>query len=95
MADYQRGFVYGWQVAQPKWINASNQLPDANGNNGTVAEAQKDYRKYPKASIIVNTAEQWNHGHWFDADGKYWKVLYWAMPLEYTLPIGNASGKVA
>ena len=95
MADYQRGFVSGWQAAQPKWINASNQLPDANGNNGTVAEAQKDYRKYPKASIIVNSAEQWNHGHWFDADGKYWKVLYWAMPLEYTLPIGNASGKVA
>jgi len=95
MADYQRGFVSGWQAAQPKWINTPDHLPDANGNNGTVAEAQKDYRKYPKASIIVNTAEQWNHGHWFDADGKYWKVLYWAMPLEYTLPIGNASGKVA
>ena len=95
MADYQTGFVYGWQVAQPKWINASNQLPDANGNNGTVAEAQIDFRRSPKGSIIVNAAEQWNHGHWFDADGKYWKVLYWAMPLEYTLPIGNASGKVA
>ena len=95
MADYQRGFVSGWQAAQPKWINAPDHLPDANGTYTTVAEAQKDYRKYPKASIIVNTAEQWNHGHWFDADGKYWKVLYWAMPLEYTLPIGNASGKVA
>lgn len=95
MADYQTGFVYGWQVAQPKWINASNQLPDANGNNGTVAEAQIDFRRSPKGSIIVNAAEQWNHGHRFDADGKYWKVLYWAMPLEYTLPIGNASGKVA
>ena len=95
MADYQTGFVFGWQVAQPKWINASNQLPDANGNNGTVAEAQIDFRRSPKGSIIVNAAEQWNHGHWFDAVGKYWKVLYWAMPLEYTLPIGNASGKVA
>ena len=95
MADYQRGFVSGWQAAQPKWINAPDNLPDANGNNGTVAEAQKDYRKYPKASIIVNSAEQWNHGHWFDADGKYWKVLCWAMLLEYTFPIGNASGKVA
>ena len=95
MADYQRGFVSGWQAAQPKWINAPDHLPAANGTYTTVAEAQKDYCKYPKASIIVNTAEQWNHGHWFDADGKYWKVLYWAMPLEYTLPIGNASGKVA
>ena len=95
MADYQRGFVSGWQAAQPKLINAPDHLPDANGTYTTVAEAQKDYRKYPKASIIVNTAEQWNHGHGFDADGKYWKVLYWAMPLEYTLPIGNASGKVA
>jgi len=95
MADYQTGFVYGWQVAQPKWINASNQLPDANGNNGTVAEAQIDFRRSPQGSIIVNAAEQWNHGHRFDADGKYWKVLCWAMLLEYTFPIGITSGKVA
>ena len=95
MADYQRGFVSGWQAAQPKWINAPDHLPDANGTYTTVAEAQIDFRRSPKGSIIVNAAEQWNHGHWFDADGKYWKVLYWAMPLEYTLPIGNASGKVA
>lgn len=57
MADYQTGFVYGWQVAQLKWINASNHLPDA--------------------------------------DGKYRKVLCWAMLLEYTFPIGIISGKVA
>ena len=87
MADYQTGFVSGWQAAQPKWINASN--------NGTVAEAQIDFRRSPKGSIIVNAAEQWNHGHWFDADGKYWKVLCWAMLLEYTFPIGITSGKVA
>lgn len=95
MADYQTGFVYGWQAAQPKWINASNQLPDANGNNGTVAEAQIDFRRSPKGSIIVNAAEQWNHGHRFDADEKYWKVLCWSMLLEYTFPIGITSGKVA
>ncbi len=57
MADYQTGFVSGWQAAQPKWINASDHLPDA--------------------------------------DGKYWKDLFRAMPLEYTLPIGITSGKVA
>ena len=86
MTDYQKGYITGWQATQPQWVSADKRLPSLNGSYFTISQALKNFKKYPKGSVVVNTNEFWQDGQWWDADDINWRVLYWASPLEFVLP---------
>ena len=83
--DYYRGFAAGHLAAQPEWISVKERLPDRSGNYFTIKEAVRGGAGIPIGTIAVDLNEQWHRRRWRQ-DDRYWKVLYWAKPVNPDLP---------
>ena len=83
--DYYRGYAAGCMSRQPEWISVKDRLPECDGHYYTIKETRKGFPGYPIGTISVDTCEEWKRGKW-QQDDKYWKVLYWAKPIQIIVP---------
>lgn len=83
--DYYRGYAAGRLAMQPEWVSIKDHLPPRDGHYYVIAEAQKGFPGHPIGTIALDTEEYWRKGKWNQND-KFWKVLYWAKPLDIELP---------
>jgi len=84
-SDFHRGYVAGYQAAQPEWISVKDRLPDQDGLYFTISESQKGGVGFPIGAIAIETSDTWQNGKWYQ-DDEFWKVLYWAKPVPMAVP---------
>ena len=84
-SEFYRGYAAGHLAAQPEWISVKDRLPDHDGNYYTITESLKGALGMPIGTIAIDTTEIWRHGKWYQ-DNEYWKVLYWAKPIQMDVP---------
>ena len=84
-SEFYHGYAAGHLAAQPEWISVKGRLLDHDGNYYTITESQKGAPSMPIGTIAIDTTEIWRHGKWYQ-DDEYWKVLYWAKPIQLDVP---------
>ena len=85
--NVQQSDVFG--QPQPEWVSVDDALPEQNGDYYTISEAQKDFPAAPKGAICINISDDWTDGVW-EQDDDSWRVLYWAKPIQLSVPAALA-----